>query len=99
LKIYAGRREKLAVMLRAELGGIVDFRMPDGGLAFWLTFETQPHLDRLEANASEFKLSFLPSRSFSGKEDGRRGIRMGFAGLDDQGIRYTVRRIKAAIGI
>ena len=99
LKIYAGRREKLAVMLRAELGGIVDFRMPDGGLAFWLTFETPSHLDRLEANASEFKLSFLPSRSFSGKEDGRRGIRMGFAGLDDQGIRHTVRRIKAAIGI
>ncbi|MBX9710955.1 MAG: PLP-dependent aminotransferase family protein [Xanthobacteraceae bacterium] len=98
LRVYSSRREKLAVTLRAELGDVVDFRMPDGGLAFWLTFETQAYLDRLEKNAVAFGLSFLPSRSFSGKEDGRRGIRMGFAGLDDQGIREAVRRMKAAIG-
>jgi DNA-binding transcriptional MocR family regulator len=44
-------------------------------------------------------LQFLPSRSFAGKEDGRRGIRVGFAGLDDAGIRDAVRRMKAAIGL
>lgn len=98
LKIYASRREKLAVMLRTELGDLVDFRVPDGGLAFWLSFDSQASLDRLEKNAGAFGLSFLPSRSFSGKDDGRRGIRMGFAGLDDQGIRDAVWRMKTAIG-
>ncbi len=99
LKIYAARREKLAVMLRAELGDAVDFRLPDGGLAFWLTFATSAHLDRLEQNAPKHGLQFLPSRSFAAKEDGPRGIRVGFAGLDDAGIRDAVRRMKAAIGL
>lgn len=99
LKIYAARREKLAVMLRAELGDAVDFRLPDGGLAFWLTFAISSHLDRLEQNAPKHGLQFLPSRSFAAKEDGPRGIRVGFAGLDDAGIRDAVRRMKAAIGL
>jgi len=99
LRIYAARREKLAVMLRAELGDAVDFRLPDGGLAFWLTFATSAHLDRLEQNAPKHGLQFLPIRSFAAKENGPRGIRVGFAGVDDAGIRDAVRRMKAAIGL
>jgi len=57
------------------------------------------HLDRLEQNAPKHGLQFLPSRSFAAKEDGPRGIRVGFAGLDDAGIRDAVRRMKAAIGL
>ena len=96
-KIYATRRKKLAALLRAELHGTVDFRLPDGGLAFWLTFVRTSDLDRLEQTAPKHGLQFLPSRSFSGRPDGRRGIRIGFAALDDAGLREAVRRMKAAI--
>ncbi|MGI3899291.1 MAG: PLP-dependent aminotransferase family protein [Janthinobacterium lividum] len=95
--IYAQRREKLAVLLRTQIGDVIDFRLPDGGLAFWLTFNDLEDLDRLEERAKEVALTFLPSRCFSGRDDGPRGIRIGFAGLNDAEMHEAVRRLKAAL--
>jgi len=98
LQVYSSRRDEFAAILKAELGEIVDFQLPDGGLAFWLTFNSLADLDRLEDKAASCGLAFLPSRSFSGQEAGKRGIRVGFAGLDTQKISDAVRRIQIAIG-
>lgn len=98
LAIYARRREKLAVLLRTQIGDTIDFRLPDGGLAFWLTFAKPADLDRLEDRARGLSMTFLPSGSFSGTTVGPRGIRMGFAGLNDAELHEAVRRLKAALG-
>lgn len=98
LAIYARRREKLAVLLRTQIGDTIDFRLPDGGLAFWLTFRDLANLDRLEERAGTLAMTFLPSRSFSGTPDGPRGLRMGFAGLNDAELHEAVRRLKVALG-
>jgi len=97
LQVYAKRRDEFATVLTAELGDIVDFRLPDGGLAFWLTFKSASDLDRLERNAASCGLSFLPSRSFAGQDSDGLGIRVGFAGLDDQKIGDAVQRLRAAV--
>jgi GntR family transcriptional regulator/MocR family aminotransferase len=97
LGIYADRRGRLSTMLAAELGGSIRFRVPDGGLAFWLTFQDEGQLDQLEERAQALGLQFLPSRIFSGLTDGPRGIRMGFAALDEIEMREAVHRLRAAL--
>ena len=97
LQVYADRRDEFGAALATELGDIIDFRPPDGGLAFWLTFKSPAVLDRLEENAASCGLSFLPSRSFSGLGNGTRGLRVGFAGLDSQKLGDVIRRMTIAM--
>lgn len=98
LRVYAQRREAAAVLLRAQLGEWVDFRAPDGGLAFWLTFGDAGRLDRLEAQAPAIGLRFLPSRGFSALPDGPRGLRFGFASLTPDELGMAVERLRVGIG-
>lgn len=98
LQVYATRRDEFAAVLAAGLGDIVDFGLPDGGLAFWLTFKSTTDLDRLEENAVSCGLSFLPSRSFAGQDADGRGIRVGFASMDNQKANDAVTRLRTALG-
>jgi GntR family transcriptional regulator/MocR family aminotransferase len=75
--VYAGRRQAFAQALDDELGGIADYRMPGGGLAFWLRFPDSALLDRIEARAPALGVRFADSRSFAASEDAERGAGVG----------------------
>src|SRR3984885_11205074 len=51
-QIYAQRRKAFAAMLAEELGGLADFEVPDGGLAFWVRFRNLKALDAIEQPAA-----------------------------------------------
>src|SRR3546814_9537143 len=53
LQIYAKRRQDFAAEIDKTLGDLVDYRMPDGGLSFWLRFDTD--LDRSEEHTSDLQ--------------------------------------------
>lgn len=97
LRIYSQRREVAASVLRAQLGEWVDFRKPDGGLAFWLTFDDASRLDKLEIMAPSIGLRFRPSRGYSELEDGVRGLRFGFASLDLDELGLAVERLSFGV--
>lgn len=97
LRIYAQRREVTASVLRDRLGGWADFRAPDGGLAFWLTFDDASRLDRLEAMAPAIGLRLPPSRGFSARPDGPRGLRFGFASLTPDELQVAVERLRCGV--
>src|SRR3546814_16134596 len=59
LQVYAKRREDFAAEVDRTLGDLVDYRMPDGGLSFWLRFDTD--LDQMEARHAAMGLRFAPS--------------------------------------
>lgn len=80
-QIYAGRRESFAKTLEAALGDLAEFRRPAGGLAFWVQFRGD--MDRIEAKAAAAGLRFASSRSFMTRSDAPRGLRIGFASLDE----------------
>nr|WP_233355989.1 PLP-dependent aminotransferase family protein [Henriciella aquimarina] len=80
-KIYAERRERFADALTSILGDKVDFQVPDGGLAFWLTFRGD--LARIEQRASAAGLHFASHRSYKAQRDAPSGLRIGFASLTD----------------
>jgi GntR family transcriptional regulator/MocR family aminotransferase len=98
-QIYAARRIAFAQSLQAELGDMVKFRMPDGGLAFWLTFPQVADLDRLEARLPELGVSLASSRSFATTKSAPRGLRIGFASLNETEARAALKALaKAARG-
>jgi GntR family transcriptional regulator/MocR family aminotransferase len=95
-QIYAQRRKAFAAMLAEELGGLADFEVPDGGLAFWVRFRNLRALDRIESRALAAGVWIAPSRSYMTRPDAARGLRLGFASLTEQEAREGVRRLRAA---
>jgi GntR family transcriptional regulator/MocR family aminotransferase len=95
-QVYAARRLAFAGALDEELGGVAEYRMPDGGLAFWLSFPDIADLDRIEARAPGLGVSVADSRSFATSEDAPRGLRIGFASLRETESRAALRTLARA---
>lgn len=87
-QVYAERRESFAAELRRTLGDRADFRVPDGGLAFWLRFVGD--IDGVEERARAGGLRFAVSRSFMADADAPRGLRVGFASLNEMEARTAI---------
>ncbi|CAN5172075.1 PLP-dependent aminotransferase family protein [soil metagenome] len=95
-KIYGARRDDFVQTVAQELGELVDFRTPDGGLALWLKFRDPEVLDRIERNAPGLGLRFASSRSFMTRPDADRGLRIGFASLEPAEARDALRKLRQA---
>jgi len=95
-QVYAQRREAFAATLLQELGGLADFELPDGGLAFWLRFRDVKVLDRIENRAPGLGLWVAPSRSYVTRPDAPRGLRLGFASLTVDEAKDGIRRLRKA---
>ncbi|MCW6530800.1 PLP-dependent aminotransferase family protein [Sphingomonas sp. MMSM20] len=93
-QIYAERRKSFAAELDTRLGDRVQYRMPEGGLAFWLRFKGD--LDRIEANAQAAGLRFASSRSFMTTDTAERGMRVGFASLTSEEAANAVAALERA---
>jgi len=96
-QIYAKRRESFAAEIDKTLGDIADYRMPDGGLAFWLRFH-DTDLDQMEQRAAAMGLRFASSRSFMTRADAPRGLRIGFASLNPYEARTALAALRKAAG-
>lgn len=95
-QIYARRRESFAAEIDRTLGDIAQYKMPDGGLAFWLRFDTD--LDQMEARATSMGLRFASSRSFMTRDKAPRGLRIGFASLNEHEARTALSALREAAG-
>lgn len=95
-QIYAKRREGFAAEIDRTLGDIAEYRMPDGGLAFWLRFNTD--LDQMERRAAAMGLRFASSRSFMTRDDAPRGLRIGFASLNAHEAKVAIGALREAAG-
>lgn len=82
-QIYALRRHAFADTLVHTLGDHARWQMPDGGLAFWLSFPDHGLLERIEANAAGRGIRLASAASFATREDAPRGLRLGFASLTE----------------
>lgn len=96
-QIYAQRRTTFAAALDETLGDRVSYELPPGGLAFWLRFDSDKTLDRIEAGAAEAGLRFASSRSFMTRPEAPRGLRIGFASLDEDEARSALQSLRAIL--
>lgn len=102
-KIYSERRQHFERLIHAQLQPYLDFKMPVGGLAFWVLLKKAHTLPALLQQAQAQKLGLLPASNFAnGKEDGKAspsiaGFRLGFGNLDMDEIEEGVRRLQLAL--
>jgi len=97
-QIYAARRLAFGRSLTESFGDKVQFRMPDGGLAFWLTFPRMADLDRIESSSPALGVRMADSRSFAAGKSALRGLRIGFASLREDEARTALQILAKAAG-
>lgn len=95
-QVYAARRLAFGRSVTEVLGDLVNCRMPDGGLAFWLTFKRVADLDRLESRLPELGVRVADSRSFATSKSAPRGLRIGFASLREEEARVALNTLARA---
>ncbi len=98
LQVYLGRRNAFGQLLRENFGDVADFKVPDGGLSFWITFRDSSVLDAIENGAQSANVRFLPSRSFAIAPYEERGLRLGYASLNPEEAAEAVRRLRQSAG-
>jgi GntR family transcriptional regulator/MocR family aminotransferase len=97
LKIYGERRRIFADLLRDRLSDVINFRLPDGGLAIWA--ELDPSIDPAQAVAAAAKLGlrFYPGSAFAMDGGPVAGARLGFARLNPDELERAVDRLRRAL--
>ncbi len=97
LKTYRKRRDLFTSLLKDQLEDAVDFKIPEGGLAAWVTFKDEIDLPELRKEA--LTKGLLISRTVFRDKDGKvlNAIRMGFASLDEEEINQSIALLKKSI--
>jgi len=96
LKIYEERCNYMSCLLSRELNDFVSFLQPQNGLAIWLNISQAIDINLLSADAETEKVSFISSASFSYNNNQAKGIRLGFANLNNDEIYLGIKRLKSA---
>jgi GntR family transcriptional regulator/MocR family aminotransferase len=91
-RAYADRRDALARVLRKELGSVLEFDLPPGGITLWAKVDPKVAIDKWRARALEQGVAFACARDFSVDHKSRPFIRLAFA-------RYTEAELAEAVRV
>ncbi len=94
LNIYRVRRDVFCRLLKEELGDLISFDVPEGGMAIWARFNTKINLELLLEALKARKLLILSDKSFVKDLN---SIRLGFSQLNENEIIKVVRILKETI--
>jgi len=95
--IFDTRRTAFADILRDQLGDLVSFETPAGGLAFWLKLPASTNLAALASGRSRATPQFLSSVECAVQEPAAPAMRLGFAGLTAEEARPAIGSLRAAL--
>jgi len=84
VKLYQERRDLFCRLMEDRLGGAVQFRVPDGGMAIWATFGPKHDLRNVSAGAAALGLGMNDGRFYDTSSVAYNSLRMGFASLDER---------------
>jgi GntR family transcriptional regulator/MocR family aminotransferase len=94
LKIYRERRDFTVQLFKQELGELIDFNVPDGGMAIWAKFDKRYPLSLLSERANKLGL-YLPNGALYRDEvPSLNAGRLGFASMNLSEIEESVRILK-----
>ena len=96
VKIYEERRAFIAKLINNELSDFVQFKMPDGGLALWLTVNPKINMQILVKDAELEKVRIVAGARFSLQSEPVSAIKLGFASLNNDEISLGIKRLKRA---
>ena len=96
-RIYAARRDALAGALARELGGVLEFELPPGGITLWARVAPDVKLDRWKQRALEQGVAVAFASDFAIDRKARPFVRLGFAHLDERELADAVKRLRRAL--
>lgn len=88
LKIYRERRDRYAILLQENLGSLLQFEKPSGGLALWLEWQAPVNLMQLARNCARNNL-FIP-RTLLYQNKNLTAMRLGFGHLNTNEMEKSV---------
>lgn len=88
LKTYRERRDFTCSLLKTQLGDIIDFKIPDGGMAIWAKFDEKISLEKLSEKVGKKGLYLSNGSAYPNLNT----CRMGFASMN-------LKEMEEAVGI
>ncbi|MBC9797929.1 PLP-dependent aminotransferase family protein [Sinomicrobium weinanense] len=98
VRLYRERRDHLCRLLREELGNSVSFKIPDGGMSVWTTFQGED-LTTISKNAREKGLILPDGKEHDTSSKKYNATRLGFASLNFEEQEQAVGILKALIKV
>lgn len=93
LKIYRERRDFTCDLLKKELGDVIDFKVPDGGMAIWAKFDKSISLIELAPKLAKNGLYLSDGAAYPTEN----ACRMGFASMNFKETEDAVKILKNAL--
>lgn len=94
--IYDERRLLLARLIQQHLGKYVRFKVPEGGLAMWLSVDDSIDIGELVLEARKYGVKVLPGSLFSENNTEVQGIRLGYGNLNESELATGIERLSMA---
>jgi GntR family transcriptional regulator/MocR family aminotransferase len=96
-RTYELRRDALAGALKRRLGGALEFRIPDGGMALWARADASIDVDAWAGLGEQAGVRFASARLYDIAERERQFLRLGFSYHDEAELDEAVRRMARAL--
>lgn len=97
-RIYAQRRAQFTQLLDAHFGGILEWKLPNGGTAVWARVLGEIDVDAWAAHAlGEHELIIHAAKHFAFDGRSRPFLRLGFAQHTEREAKEAIRRLKASM--
>lgn len=97
LATYRGRRDAFVSLLRAHFGDLIQFDIPQGGLACWIRFLNHADLERLESRARSRSFRMLSSNAYRICDSAPYGLRLGFASKDNHEMSEAITGLRSLL--
>ena len=96
-KLYRQRCLFLADQISTQLGEVIEFTKPNGGMALWLRFQKDFPLAKVIRNASSMGLRLTGTVYSEGKSAQVNAFRFGFASLNEDQLEKAVHILRKSI--
>lgn len=96
-RVYHARRDAFCATLSRELGHVVSYRRPSGGLQLWAEVEPKVSLETWQAEARRRGVLFQIGRQFTLDGSSVPCVRLGYALLDEKEAAVALRRLAECV--
>jgi GntR family transcriptional regulator/MocR family aminotransferase len=96
-RVYHARRDALGAALTRELGGVLTFTLPPGGMTLWAQVAGDIDLDRWREGAAARGVAVAFAKDFALDGRPRPFVRLGYAHLTERELAEVARRLSRAL--
>lgn len=97
LKIYKQRRNLFCEILQSEFKDLIEFEIPEGGLAVWSVFDKNTDLLKMSQNAMKNGLYIDNGLFYKNESFDLNAMRIGFASLDEKEMTKAFEILKKSL--